>query len=75
MGLTLAPRIFSKLFKPILSHLRLQGRTVSIYIDDIHIQAGTASNCEKSFAAALQLLNSLGFYVNMDKSQRVPKTL
>ena len=35
-GLTSAPRDFTKLMKPPLSHLCLLGMTIAIYIDDIH---------------------------------------
>ena len=38
-GLTLAPRVFTKLLKPVLGHLRSVGITAIIYIDDCLIIA------------------------------------
>ena len=73
MGLTSAPRIFSKLLRPALSYLRLKGHTLSIYIDDLYIQADSAEQCRKTVGSTLTLLNNLGFYINVDKSQLKPK--
>ena len=34
-GYSLAPRVFTKVFKPIISHLRLPGLRIIIFLDDI----------------------------------------
>ena len=36
-----SPRVFTKIMKPVLAHLRLQGVNASIYIDDIFIQSNS----------------------------------
>jgi hypothetical protein len=72
MGLTSAPRVFSKLLKPVLSTLRLQGHTVSSYIDDLYLQGGTLEQCSAAVSATVDLLNKLGFHVNLKKSHLQP---
>ena len=44
-GLASAPRIFTKILKPVLSELRKKGISCLIYIDDFLIQASTKEEC------------------------------
>ena len=72
MGLTSAPRIFSKLCKPALAHLRLEGHILSMYIDDLYIQADSAIQCAHTVQVTLQKFQDLGFFANIQKSQLQP---
>ena len=71
-GLASAPRIFTKILKPVIATLRQQGIRLSYYIDDSIIAA-------KSFTQSLQfssqtrtMYESLGFTINGKKSSLVP---
>ena len=67
-----APRIFTKLFKPILKLLRSQGMLLIIYLDDILLIAPTADLCLAQGKFLMKLLQDLGFFVNMNKSVLTP---
>ena len=71
-GLNSAPRIFTKLFKPILRLLRSQGMLLIIYLDDILLIAPTADLCLAQGKFLMKLLQDLGFLVNMNKSVLPP---
>ena len=59
-GLNSAPRIFTKLFKPILRLLRSQGVLLIIYLDDILLIAPTADLCLAQGKFLMKLLQDLG---------------
>ena len=63
-SLNSAPRIFTKLFKPILILLRSQGMLLIIYLDDILPIAPTADLCLAQGKFLMKLLQDLGFLVN-----------
>ena len=44
-GYSLAPRVFTKVFKPIVSHLRLHGLRIIIFLDDILLVASSKQEC------------------------------
>lgn len=71
-GLTSAPRIFTKLLKPVLSHLRKLGITVSCYLDDCIFLADSAETLMANVSYALHLFDSLGLTVNPNKSVLLP---
>lgn len=70
-GLASAPRIFTKLMKPVVALLRKQGIRL-IYIDDILIMAEFADMEFHQAASAFNLLESLIFIINYKKSQLIP---
>jgi len=74
-GLSSAPRLFTKLMKPVLATLREQGHLVSCYIDDIYIQGDSYEDCLYSLRATSDLLTNLGFVINKEKSMVTPKRL
>ena len=67
-GLTSAPRVFTKILKPVFSQMREEGFCVIGYIDDSLIMARSYDECEQATARLLQLLNQLGFTINQEKS-------
>ncbi len=72
MGLAPAPRLFTKLTKPIIATLQRAGHTISPYLDDMFICGRDYDACRIAVEATLQLLASLGLCVNTDKSTITP---
>ena len=73
-GYSLAPRVFTKVFKPIISHLRLPGLRIIIFLDDILLVASSKQKCLDQLQFLRQLITDLGFIVNDKKSQLEPST-
>ena len=67
-GYSLAPRSFTKEFKPAYSYLRMNGVKVSYYIDDTLLVAPSQSECTQSIPKVINLLEFLGFTINHEKS-------
>ena len=72
-GLSCAPRIFTKILKPIYATLRSQGLENVGYIDDSYLQGGTFSDCSTNVAVTTKLFTDLGFILNYEKSVFDPK--
>ena len=58
-GLNIAPRVFTRLLKPVAAFLRKRGARIVIYLDDIR---------RRFTEMAMSLLESLGFIINKEKS-------
>lgn len=71
-GLASAPRIFTKLLKPVYSALRSAGHLSSGYIDDSYLQGDTFEECHKNVIDTATMFTKLGFFVHPDKSIFVP---
>ena len=71
-GLSSAPRIFSKVLKPVYAHLRQLGHVACGYIDDSIFMAQTFDSCQNNIQYAERLFSSLGFCINYDKSEFRP---
>lgn len=71
-GTSAAPRVFTQLMKPVLAQLRREGVRCSIYLDDMILAAQSRDLCVRQVSRAMQLLQSLGFLVNLDKSVLSP---
>ena len=71
-GLATAPRVFTKLMKPVVAALRQRGIRLIIYLDDILIMAESEALALHHAASTLNLLEGLGFIVNYNKSQLTP---
>ena len=70
--LSLAPRLFTRILRPIVAKLRSEGIRTVIYLDDllqIHHQKHTLSEI---FLYARRLLSSLGFIVKLEKCSPEP---
>ena len=59
-GLSSAPRIFTKLLKPVFKVLREKGLLSSAYIDDLYLQGDTFHECHENALNTVQLLRDLG---------------
>ena len=73
-GLASAPRVFTKIMKPVFAFLRQQGISSFYYIDDSLIQAETYISCKQHADYLVKLLEKLGFFVNREKSMLVPSS-
>lgn len=72
-GLASAPRIFTRLLKPLFAHLRKLGTDCVYYLDDSVILAETFKECKLSTDLAINLFTKAGFTVNVKKSVTIPK--
>lgn len=71
-GLSVAPRVFTKIMKEVMSYLRKQGYKSVVYLDDILCIGDTRVQCLNNVHATLTILECLGFVVNYDKSSLTP---
>jgi len=71
-GLASAPRVFTKLLKPVWSVLRQRGVRLIAYLDDVLVMASTRDLAKQHANFVLTLLESLGFVVNYVKSVLEP---
>ena len=71
-GLASAPFCFTKLTKPIVSALRMEGILLIIYIDDMFIIAKDESTLLADVKKVTDMFNSLGFMINFEKSILLP---
>lgn len=71
-GLSSAPRIFTKMLKPVYTTLHNQGYISVGYIDDSYLQGDTISECRKNILCTAKLFTELGFYVHPIKSVSAP---
>jgi len=71
-GLCSAPRVFTKLLKPVLAQLRHQGARVIMYLDDMLLMAQSKDELEEQLEQIQILLEGLGFVINRKKSHLHP---
>ena len=71
-GLSSAPRIFTKLLKPVYARLHEQGYLNLGYIDDSYLQGDNSLDCTKNVNATVSLFSELDFYLHDDKSVLQP---
>jgi len=74
-SLSSAPRVFTKLLKPVLARLRHQGMRLIMYLDNMLVMAQTREELESHLSQIMSLLELLGFVVNREKSQLIPTQL
>ena len=71
-GLSPAPRLFTKLLKPVVGALRRAGIRLVIYLDDIIFMNESREGVISDVSTAIDLLTGLGFLVNWEKSVLLP---
>ena len=71
-GYSDAMRVFNKLLKPPFSYLRTRGFISVIYVDDSLLIGFTFDECITNVLRTIELLRSLGFYINVKKSTFYP---
>ncbi|XP_068738744.1 uncharacterized protein [Montipora capricornis] len=67
-GLYCAPRIFTKILKPVYAHLRVLGHTCMGHIDDSLLIAQNPNDCVNNIHDTVHLFSKLGFIVHPEKS-------
>ena len=72
MGLGPIPRIFTKLTKPALAHLRNLGHAITSFIDHSLVVGETQSETVAATIDTIKTFDSLGFLVHDEKSQLEP---
>ena len=70
-GMNSSPRIFSKVLRLGIIHLRSLNIKVTQYYDDIFLCAASSSVLE-TIVHVIVLLRNLGFHINFEKSSLVP---
>ena len=70
--LATSPREFTKLLRPVVQLLRLQGIKLHVYLDDWLIRASSAAQARTHTDLVLQVLQHLGWVINFSKSVLVP---
>ena len=71
-GLVSAPRVFTKLMKPVTALLLRLGIRLIIYLDNILFMNQTPSGLLWDMSTASLLLDNLGFIINQNKSVFTP---
>ena len=71
-GFTSAPRIFTRLLKPVFALFRKFGLITTCYIDDCIFIAASRDKLMDQLRFALQVFDSLGLTVNVGKSSLTP---
>ena len=71
-GLGLAPLYFTKAMKPIVSQLRREGIHCTNYVDDSLYINTSKKQLERHTARAKELLQGLGFTINLEKFSLQP---
>ena len=73
-GLACCPRLFTKIMKPVFATLRQQVFFLSVsFIDDSYLQGDSENECQRNIDSTVQLLESLGFTINIKKSVLTPR--
>ena len=73
-GYSLAPTVFTKVLKSVISYLRANGYKIVIFLDDILLIGSSVEECLSQLSSLRVLLESLGFVINVNKSQLIPVT-
>lgn len=71
-GLAFCPRKFTKLLKPIISHLRQLGHISVSHIDDLYLQGDDYNDCAKNVLDTTRVFDTLGFIIHPEKSSFLP---
>ena len=71
-GLNTAPRIFTKLLKPVVAYLHTRNIRLLIYLDDILIIGSSVQILREHTVLVIELLRNLGFIINYEKSLLTP---
>ena len=71
-GISLAPWLFTKVTGELGRAARSRGIRLRMYLDDWLVLSTSEEGCREHLAVVLELAESLGFFVNLAKSELVP---
>lgn len=72
MGLASAPRLFTKILKPIFALLRSEGHVSAYYLDDSWLMGTSYEECKLNVERTTNVLSNAGFIINNSKSVFIP---
>ena len=73
-GLTCSPRVLTKVLKPVVAFIRITwGILITIFMDDMLIQASSIDKCIRYSHIVIIVFMSLGFGFNWKKCDLIPK--
>jgi hypothetical protein len=72
-GLRSAPRVFTRLLRPVFALLRREGIRLLSFIDDVCVLASSPAEAVRHGQRVVELLLQLGFLVHLTKTDLVPK--
>lgn len=70
-GLYTSPYIFTKIMKPIVNKLRLEGMLLVIYLDDFLFIYNSKALCGINIQKTIKFLQNLGFIINFKKNSLI----
>lgn len=73
-GLSLAPRVFTKIMAALVGHIRALPIRILFYLDDILILSQSKAQAHLDLHTVLQILQNQGFSINRAKSQLISST-
>jgi len=71
-GINVAPRLYTKLLRPVFRFLRAQSLISNSYLDDSLLIGFSYAQCLDNRNVTMALFESLGLKINLSKSQLVP---
>ena len=71
-GLSIAPRVFTKVMRVPITRLRELGLHMLVYLDDILLVSDSYTTLQSYLEATIYLLEALGLQINREKSHLVP---
>ena len=71
-GLACAPRLFTKILKPVYSHIRSMGHICMGHIDDSFLLGHDHTACQRNVQDTVDTFHNLGFVVHPVKSVFIP---
>ncbi|XP_077113927.1 uncharacterized protein LOC143769315 [Ranitomeya variabilis] len=74
-GLSMAPRIFTKVILEVMAHLRQRDTLIIPYLDDFLVVGNSILQCKTRLSNTISSLQELGWIVNFEKSRLNPETV
>ncbi len=74
-GLCLAPWVFTRVMRCAVKELRRRRVQCIFYLDDVLIWGSSLLDTQRSVRVAVEILSSLGFSINVEKSELMPSTM
>ncbi|XP_073429908.1 uncharacterized protein [Dendrobates tinctorius] len=72
-GISVAPRVFTKLVAEMMAHIREQDVLIVPYLDDFLIASNSGQKCTEQRDRVMSTLKNLGWLLNLKKSRLEPR--
>ncbi len=70
--LSCAPRLFTKVIRPVCNHLRSHKNLPVVFLDDFRLLGSSISRCEENVNCTVAFLTRLGLTINFEKATLKP---